>query len=76
MISITKEDIIDEIDQLPPESLSELQTFIEFLRFKSKKESPKPIQLGGLWKNLTPVTEEDIAEVRREMWEQYGEREL
>ena len=68
MISITKEDIIEELDQLPPESLSELQAFIQFLRFKSEKKSPQPIRLGGLWKDLPPLTEEDIAQARREMW--------
>lgn len=76
MIIITKENIIDELDQLPPESLSELQAFIEFLRFKSEKKSPSPIQLGGLWKDLPPVTAEDVAEARREMWGQLGEREI
>lgn len=73
---VTKQLIIDELEALPPESFPELQAFIEFLRFKSEKEPKKLIQLGGLWKDLPPVTEEDIAEARREMWGQFGEREL
>lgn len=75
-MTVTKEDIIDELEQLPPESLSELRAFIEFLRFKSEQGPMKPIQLGGLWKDLPPVTEADIAEARHEMWGQFGEREL
>jgi hypothetical protein len=38
-LTVTKEDIIDKLDVLPPETLPELQTFIEFLRFKSEKGS-------------------------------------
>ncbi len=76
LLTVTKAEIIDELDELPPESLPELQAFIEFLRFKSEKEPKKLIRLGGLWKDLPPVTEEDIAEARREMWGQFGEREL
>jgi hypothetical protein len=36
---VTKQSIIDELDALPLEALIELQTFIEFLRFKSEKHS-------------------------------------
>lgn len=69
-LTVTKTEIIDELEGLPPESLPELQAFIEFLRFKSEKEPKKLIQLGGLWKDLPPATEENIAEARREMWQQ------
>ena len=36
-LTVTKKEIIDELDALPPESLPELQAFIEFLRFKQGK---------------------------------------
>jgi len=34
----------------------------------------KPVALGGLWEGIT-ITDEDIAEVRREMWSNFGEHE-
>jgi hypothetical protein len=34
---VTKNEIIAELDALPPESFSELRAFIEFLRFKRGK---------------------------------------
>ncbi|MCA9994893.1 MAG: hypothetical protein KDE56_04045 [Anaerolineales bacterium] len=36
---VTKQRIIDELDELPLETLPELQAFIEFLRFKSGRQS-------------------------------------
>lgn len=39
---VTKQLIIDELDELPPETLPELQAFIEFLRFKSDKQAHAP----------------------------------
>ena len=72
----TKEDLISSLDELPPESVSELIMFIEYLRFKSQKKRPHIIKLGGLWQDLPPLSETDIDEVRQEMWGQFGEREL
>jgi hypothetical protein len=34
---MTRKEMIDELNVLPPELLPELQAFIEFLRFKSEK---------------------------------------
>lgn len=76
LITAKKEDIIDKLDELSPENLAELQAFIEFLRFKSDKEPKQVIKLGGLWKDMPPVTEEEIAEARREIWGNFGEREI
>ena len=36
-LTVTKRDIIAELDALPPESFAELQAFIEFLRFRRDK---------------------------------------
>lgn len=47
-LDVTKDDIVAELDRLPPESLSEVQKFIEFLRFKSSKRPSQLIRLGGL----------------------------
>ncbi|MCP4183652.1 MAG: DUF2281 domain-containing protein [Hyphomicrobiales bacterium] len=72
----TKEDVVNALDELSPGNVSELIAFIEFLRFKSQKQPPRLIKLGGLWQDLPPVSEDDIVEARREMWGQFGERDL
>ncbi len=72
----TKEDVVNALDELSPENVSELIAFIEFLRFKSQKQPPRLIKLGGLWQDLPLVTEEDIVEARREMWGHFGERKV
>jgi len=67
-----------EILELPPESLPDLEKFVEFLRFKErsgkKKPSTKPpfdptdaIRLDGLLKGYD-FSPEFIKEVRQEMW--------
>lgn len=73
---IKKEEIIEAINELPPEQLSDLSDFIEFLQFKAEREPQRLIRLGGLWKDFPPITEEDIVEARAEMWGQFGERNL
>lgn len=73
---VTKEKIVTALDELPPEQLAELNNYIAYLRFKATKQKRRLIQLGGLWKNLPPLTEEDIAEARQEMWGTFGERDI
>jgi len=66
--TVTKEQIIYILDKLPPESLREVQQFIDFLRFKSQKRTDEPaVAIGGLLKGYR-FNEEDIAQARREMW--------
>ena len=66
--TVTKEQIIYILDKLPPESLREVQQFIDFLRFKSQKRIDEPaVAIGGLLKGYR-FNEEDIAQARREMW--------
>jgi hypothetical protein len=73
--------IQQEVLQLPPESLPDLQKYIEFLRFKVKprKKAPaaKPpfdptdaIRLDGLMKGYD-FSPEFIKEARREMWHKF-----
>jgi len=65
---LPKEQIIHALDTLPPESLREMQRFLDFLRFKSQQQARKPaIALGGLLEGYR-FTEESIAQARREMW--------
>jgi len=74
-----KEQVVAFLDTLPEEALAEVATFLDYLQYKLDQHSPqqppyKPVALGGLWEGVT-ITDEDIAEVRREMWGNLGERE-
>jgi len=73
---MTRDDVMIMIDSLPADKWQDLVEFVEFLQFKSAKQPRKLIQLGGLWKHLPHITEEDIAEARQEMWSNFGERDL
>ena len=78
--SALKQQIIATLDTLPPEGLQEVLRFLDYLRYKflrrEEQHTPyQPVALGGLWKGVE-ITEEDIAEIRREMWQGFGEREL
>jgi hypothetical protein len=63
-----EEQVLEKLRDLPPERQKEVLQFVESL--KEKGESKKPRRsLLGLWADLNVhVTEEDIAEARREMW--------
>lgn len=75
------------LDALPEEALIEVVTFLNYLLYKLEDHSAgadvpvsqqtpyKPVSLGGLWEGVT-ITDEDISQVRREMWSSFGEREL
>jgi hypothetical protein len=60
--------ILDNLRVLPPEKQQEVLDFVEFLKTKSRlKVAPRSIK--GLCADLgVHLTEEDIAQVRREMW--------
>lgn len=73
--AMTYQDICQQIEELPQESLVELAKFIEFLRFKkgesaTETKTKKPlriIKLKGLLAGYD-FSPEFIAEARREMW--------
>ncbi len=57
------------VDNLPPERLDAVEDLLQRLR-----SEPRIVRLGGLWKGLgIEITEEDIAEARREMWQKMEE---
>jgi len=53
---------------LPPDKQQEILDFAEFLQ--QKKRPRKPLKsVKGMWANLDiEITEEDIAQARKEMW--------
>jgi hypothetical protein len=63
-----EEKVLEKLRELPPEKQKEVLDFVDFL--KEKNGAKKPLRsLLGLWSDLHfHVTEEDIAEARREMW--------
>jgi len=76
----SKQRVLAILDALPEEELKEVIIFLDYLQYKLKQHPLqripyRPVALGGLWEGVT-ITDDDIAEVRREMWDNFGEREL
>jgi hypothetical protein len=62
------EQVLEKLRDLSPE---EQKQVLDFVRSLKEKDGGKPPlrSLRGLWKGLNiNVTEDDIAEARREMW--------
>lgn len=63
-----EQQLIAKLRDLPPERQKEVLNFVDYLKEKSGANKPRR-SLRGLWSDLNfHVTEEDIAEARREMW--------
>ena len=62
-----EEKVIEKLRELPPDKQQEVLEFVASLQANGGK---KPLRsLRGLWKNFDiQVTDEDIADARREMW--------
>ena len=66
-----EEAIVEKVRALPPERQQEVLDFVEFLEQRGKPKQPLK-SAEGLWAHLgVDITEEDIAEVRREMWRNF-----
>jgi EAL domain-containing protein (putative c-di-GMP-specific phosphodiesterase class I) len=63
-----EQQVLEKLRDLPPEKQKEVLDFVASLQ--EKNGAKKPLRsLRGLWKDLNiRITEEDIAEARREMW--------
>ena len=63
-----EEMVVEKLRGSPPEKQKEVLEFVESLKQQNGPQKP-PRSLEGLWADLDIViTEEDIAEARREMW--------
>jgi hypothetical protein len=61
-----EEQVLEKLRGLPSEKQKEVLDFVDFLKEKAKKPRRS---LLGLWADLNVhITEEDIAQARREMW--------
>lgn len=66
-----EEQVLEKLRDLLPEKQKEVLDFVDSLN--EKNGTKKPLRsLRGLWKDLNiDITEEDIAEARREMWSNF-----
>ncbi len=63
-----EQQVLEKLRDLPPEKQKEVLDFVELLKDKNESKAPRH-SLRGLWADLNfHVSEEDIAEARREMW--------
>ncbi len=72
------ESIVEQVQNLPLERQREVLDFVEFLEYKEKANGEKPRKsLYGLWANRgIDITEEDIDEIRREMWADFPREDI
>jgi hypothetical protein len=67
----TEQTLLEKIRQLPPDKQQEVLDFVESLQQKTSQKQPLR-DLEGLWVDLgIEITEEDIAEARREIWSNF-----
>ena len=60
--------VLRNLRQLSPEKQQNVLDFTEFLKKQQIPNQSNP-SLKGIWSNLAiDITEEDMAEARREMW--------
>jgi hypothetical protein len=65
-----EEAILDRVRRLTPEKQEELLKFADSLEAPPRPKSLRSPE--GLWADLDiDISEEDIAEVRREMWKEF-----
>jgi hypothetical protein len=78
----TTQSIIEQIKGLPPESLDDLASYVDYLSYKTRRVDPveRPlhiVKLGGLLEGYdVDVSPEKLAEARREMWRKHKDTEL
>lgn len=73
--------VLEKLRQLPVDKQQEVLDFTEFIH--QKMISKRPLQesklrsIKGLWANLDiNITEEDIAQARKEMWENFPNEDI
>ncbi len=65
-----EETVIANLRNLPADQQQEVLDFVQLLQQKRAAVSGQRPQLRGLWTGAQ-VTEDDIVEVRREMWSNF-----
>ena len=68
--------VVEKLRSLPPDKQQEVLDFAEFLERKTRQPEQRR-SLEGLFAHLgVHITEEDIAEARREMWGNFPREEI
>jgi hypothetical protein len=63
-----EQQVVEKLRALPPEKQREVLEFVDALKQQPASKTPRR-SLLGLWSGLNAhITEDDIAEARREMW--------
>lgn len=62
----TAEAMLNQLKDLPPDKQQEVLDFVEFLKMKAQSQRPYPSLYGVLAHLGADISEEDIAEARRE----------
>jgi EAL domain-containing protein (putative c-di-GMP-specific phosphodiesterase class I) len=63
-----EQQVVEKLRDLPPEKQKEVLDFVHSLKEQNGPKEPLR-SLMGLWADLNiHITEEDIAQARREMW--------
>jgi Protein of unknown function (DUF2281) len=75
--TMTIEDaVIEKLRILPPERKQQVLDFVEFLEQRSAAKRPRR-SLKGIWAGLGySISEEDIAEARRQMWGNFPREDI
>ena len=68
------------LDSLPEDALREVVAHLESTYSADEGTAHggaayRPVALGGLWSGVT-LTDDDISEVRTEMWTRFGDRSV
>ena len=62
-----EQQVLEKLRELPPQKQEEVLAYISRLQEKTRKQPRR--SLAGLWANLgINLSEEDIFQVRQEMW--------
>jgi hypothetical protein len=65
-----EEQVIETLRELPPEGQKQVLEFVSRLKAEGRKTPGR--SLAGLWADLhLAITENDLTEVRREMWSDF-----
>ncbi|MBI3098181.1 MAG: DUF2281 domain-containing protein [Planctomycetes bacterium] len=74
---VVEQAVLEKLRSLPPEKQREVLDFVEFLSRQDRgRVAGDRSSLKGLWSDLgVDVSDEDIADARREMWGRFpGEK--
>jgi hypothetical protein len=65
---VDKAEILRDLDELPPEALSEVRQFIDYQKFKAQSAAQAPAVAIRGWLSGYHFDSGEIARAREEMW--------